>query len=102
MAAVEPSSECAFCGKRTDAPPFAPRRTLLSYRDVETGELRRVQLPRVVTLCEPCSRQQSLLAGCPRCRRYGRYPPYAHAPYGSFCVDCGGRLYLLSGEEPVR
>lgn len=75
---------------------------MLVYRDLETGQSGRVQMPRTVTLCERCSRERSLLAGCPRCRRYGRYPPYAHAPYGSFCDDCGGRLYLLSGEDPVR
>ena len=96
------STTCAFCGSVTDLPPLAPRRTRLSYRESETGVAQSVQLPRTVTLCERCTRQQSLLAGCPRCRRYGRFPPYAHAPYGSFCEDCGGRLYLLSGEDPVR
>jgi hypothetical protein len=102
MSAVGSSPTCAFCGKPTDVPPIAPRRTMLVYRDLETGQSGRVQMPRTVTLCERCSRERSLLAGCPRCRRYGRYPPYAHAPYGSFCDDCGGRLYLLSGEDPVR
>ena len=76
--------------------------TVLAYRDPETRQMRRVQMPRTVTLCEKCIRQQALLAGCPRCRRYGKFPPYAHAPYGSFCDECGGHLYLMSGEEPVR
>ena|SRR5215472_11886914 len=93
---------CAFCEQRTDTEPYAPRRTVLRYRDAESGRQERVQMPATVSLCDRCSRQIALLAGCPRCRRYGRYPPYAHAPYGSFCNDCGGRLYLLSGEDPVR
>ncbi|MBV8527657.1 MAG: hypothetical protein JOZ75_05035 [Candidatus Dormibacteraeota bacterium] len=76
--------------------------TVLRYRDVESGQPARVQLPRTVTICERCTRHLDLLAGCPRCRRYGKYPQYAHSPYGSFCVDCGGRLYLLSGDDPVR
>ncbi|HEX6538831.1 MAG TPA: hypothetical protein VF155_06610 [Candidatus Dormibacteraeota bacterium] len=96
------SSDCAFCGKPTPAAPYAPPRTMLTYRDTDTGEQRRVQLPRTVTICESCIREVSLLAGCPRCRVYGKYPQYAHSPYGSFCLDCGGRLYLLSGEDPVR
>ena len=96
------SSMCAFCEQSTDAPPFVPPRSVLRYRDVETREQLSVQLPRTVTICERCTRYVALLAGCPRCRRYGRYPQYAHSPYGSFCVDCGGRLYLLSGEDPVR
>ena len=99
MAVAEP---CAFCERYTDAQPHAPPRTKLTYRDVESGQLRSVQLPRTVTLCERCTRHLSLLAGCPRCKRYGRYPQYAHSPYGSFCLDCGGKLYLLSGEDPVR
>lgn len=96
------SSMCAFCEQPTDAPPLVPPRSVLRYRDFETGQQLSVQLPRMVTICERCMRHVALLAGCPRCRRYGKYPPYAHAPYGSFCVDCGGRLYLLSGEDPVR
>src|SRR5215469_4516348 len=96
------SSICAFCEKPTDATPYTPPLTVLKYRDVESGRPARVQLPRTVTICEPCSRHVELLGGCPRCRRYGKYPQYAHAPYGSFCVDCGGKLYLLTGEPPVR
>ena len=99
---MPPRELCAFCEKPTDAPPYAPPLTVLRYRDAETGQQARVQLPRTVTICERCSRHVGLLAGCPRCRRYGKYPQYAHSPYGSFCVDCGGKLYLLSGEDPVR
>jgi hypothetical protein len=99
---MSPGEVCAFCEKPTDAPPYAPPLTVLRYRDYETGQAARVQLPRTVTLCDRCARHVGLLAGCPRCRRYGKYPPYAHSPYGSFCVDCGGRLYLLCGEDPVR
>ena len=102
MAASASWSECAFCGRSTDAAPYTPPRTVLRYRDVENGREGRVQMPRTVTLCETCTRDRSLLAGCPRCRLYGKFPPYAHSPYGSFCADCGGRLYLLSGEDPVR
>lgn len=101
MAAAE-THTCAFCEKPTSAPPFVPPRTVLRYRDAETGQPRSVQLPRTVTICERCLRHIALLAGCPRCRQYGRYPAYAHSPYGSFCNDCGGRLYLLSGADPVR
>lgn len=96
------SGRCAFCDRPTDAEPFTPRPSMLTYRDPTTQQTRRVQLPRTVVLCDGCMRQRALLAGCPRCRRYGRYPPYAHSPYGSFCTECGGHLYLLSGEDPVR
>ena len=101
MYAAEPSI-CAFCEKPTSAQPLTPPLSVLRYRDSETGEQLRVQLPRTVTVCERCTRHMPLLAGCPRCRRYGKYPNYAHSPYGSFCVDCGGKLYLLSGDDPVR
>ena len=101
MYAVD-SSLCAFCETPTSAPPFVPPRSVLRYRDLETGQHLSVQLPRTVTICERCERYVGLLAGCPRCRRYGKYPQYAHAPYGSFCVDCGGKLYLLNGADPVR
>lgn len=100
MYAVE--SYCAFCEKPTNAPPYSPPLTVLKYRDAESGQQVRVQLPRKVTICEHCTRHLELLAGCPRCRRYGKYPQYAHSPYGSFCNDCGGKLYLLTGEPPVR
>ena len=95
-------SLCAFCEQPTNAPPLRPPLTVLRYRDAESGQQVSVQLPRTVTLCERCTRHLALLAGCPRCRRYGKYPQYAHSPYGSFCIDCGGRLYLLSGDDPVR
>ena len=96
------SSVCAFCERSTDNPPFTPARTVLRYRDFETGQQLSVQLPRTVAICARCMRHVALLAGCPRCRRYGMYPQYAHSPYGSFCVDCGGKLYLMSGDDPVR
>ena len=97
MAAAHPPAGCAFCGRLTATPPIAPPRTVLAYRDAESGHERTVQMPRTVRLCERCSGQQRLLAGCPRCRRYGRFPPYGQGPYGPFCDECGGRLYLLSG-----
>lgn len=100
MAAAESSAECAFCGEWTATQPITPSRTVLVYHDAESGQQRSVQLPRTVRLCHRCSHQLRLLAGCPRCRRYGRYPPYGQGPYGPFCVDCGGRLYRLNTELP--
>lgn len=96
------ATACAFCRKPTTAEPLRPRRSSLSYRDVNTHTSKQVQMPREVVLCERCQRDVSLLAGCPRCRRYGRYHDYGAAPYGSSCDECGGSMWLMSGETPFR
>lgn len=75
---------------------------MLGYRDPGTGAVKEVQLPREVLLCERCSADLTLLAACPRCRRYGRYHQYGQAPYGSACGECGSMLWLVSGETPFR
>lgn len=95
-------ARCVFCERPDDAPPFRPRRSVLSYRDSTTHAVRQVQMPRELQLCLRCRRDEYLLAGCPRCRRYGRYHAYGQAPYGSSCDECGAMLWLLSGDTPVR